>query len=237
MKILLTAALAATTITTPGMATAHAAERRAPGYVKVTPNPALIQAGRSTWITVTVHIDTPRPLYQGGVLAELRSADGTGYDYVNLNGPDANGVATGRLKFSGILTTLGKWRVETSAITTDGGDQVEGPTGSLAIKAVTKLSATAKPSTVKKGNTTKIGGVLRTVDLGAWTGYAKQSVKIYYRKAKTKTWVYAGKAKTDAEGRYVKAFRPAKSGYWLVRWRGSSLRTASASKPVYVRVK
>lgn len=235
MRILLAATLAASVIAVPGM-TAHASERRAPSYVKVTPNPALIQPGRSTWISVTVHIDTPRPLYQGGVLAEFRSADGTGYDYVNLNGPDANGVATGRLKFTGIITALGKWRVETSAITTDGGDQVEGPTGSLTVKGVTKLTATAKPSAVKKGSTTRIGGVLRTVDLGAWAGYSRQWVKVYYRKAETKTWVYAGKAKTNADGRYVKAFRPGKSGYWLVRWGGSSLRTASQSKPVYVRV-
>jgi hypothetical protein len=236
------ATLVSTTVTASALVAlavpaAAAPSHRAGGWVTVTPNPALVYGDKSTWITVKVHLDTNRPIYQGGVIATFRSIDGSGYDSEFLNGPDANGVASARVEFSSYLLAVpGRWRVETKAITTDGGDEEPGPTGYFSFKQVTKISLKAKARTVKKGQPIKLSGLLRVAEFG-YVPFPKQAVRIYFRKTGSKKWVYAGQAKTNSEGRFAKAVKAKASGSWLVRRLTTRKTAASASKAITVRVR
>lgn len=229
--------LAASTFTAQAAAEEPARVHRAGGWVKVTPNPALVYGDKTTWITIKVHFDTNRPIYQGGVIATLRSIGGSGYDSEFLTGPDANGVATARVDFSSYLFAVpGKWRVETKAITTDGGDEEPGPTGYFTFKQVTKVSLKAKPAAARKGQPVRLSGLLRVAEYG-YVPFAKQGVRFYFRKKGTAKWVYAGQAKTNSEGRFAKTFKAKTGGSWLVRRLETGKTAASASRALYVRVR
>ena len=231
LSALALAAVLASTLAAP----AHA---RAAASLHVSPNPALIYGDRATWITITATLNegAPQP-FQNELLAELRPTSGSGYNYTHLTDPDNNGTYIGKVKFDGFDASPGRWRVETSYTANDASTQ-PGPTGYFAFKVVTKLTGTAKPTTVRRGKPVKVSGKLSTVGLGGgWAGWSGQWVSVYYRRAGTTTWKYTGRAKTNYDGRYSKAFKPSKSGWWKAVKPGSSLWTRAETKPAYVKVR
>ena len=233
LALMLATVIAAPLAAVPAQA-APSGERRAPS-IRVTPNPALIRADRATWVDVTVDFEGPRNFYDG-VLVEMKANSGVGYGYQNLTDPENDGVWTGRVKFDTLNATPGKWRVESSAIDADTGDEVQGPGTAFSFKAVTRLSAAVKPKKVRKGGPLKVGGRLQGVSVVGYEDLAKRQVKIYYRQQGKKKWSLAGKAKTNSLGRFTKTFRPKKSGSILLVWSGNSLYAPSKSKSIAFRV-
>jgi hypothetical protein len=224
--------------TTPAHAAAPRTEAHRAAYVHVAPNPAVLYPDRSTWVTIRANLDTNRPIY-GGVLAEMRPASGDGYNYTQLFDPDGDGVWVGKVKFSDSEAgALGVWRVETSAIAEDTAETLQGPTGSFVLRGLTRTTAKFKPGTVRKGGVVKASGTVKAfTSYGYFTGSANRVVRLYFRKAGTKKWVYAAKAKTDSYGVYRKGVRPTRSGWWVARFPGAGNQLASASKPVFVKVR
>ena len=234
--LFLAAVIAAPLAAVPAQAQApNAAERRAP-TLTITPASSLIRPDRATWLEVTADFEGPRKFYNG-VLVEMKSNRGSGYNYVTLTDPENDGVWKGRVKFDAFNAVPGAWRAESSAIDDDTAADVQGPTTTFSLKFATRLALAVKPKSVRRGGPVKVGGKLQTVGIaGGYTELAGRQVKIYFRPKGKSKWSLAGKAKTDALGRFTRTFRPKKSGAIVLVWSGNAQYAPAKSKPIAVRV-
>jgi len=227
------AAVAAVSLSSP----VHAAP--GDGWVKLSPNPAVVRPDRSTWVSVSASFKTDRPV-KPRILAEMRTAtDQDGIEHVYLLDPDGDGVWTGRVRFSsGDGGALGRWRVEVLARDADTDELLEGPTGSFRLQGWTRTRAKAGAKSTRRGGPVLVSGSVEAfTSFGAFAGSERRKVGVYFRKAGGKRWVRAGSARTDAYGRYAAVVRPKKSGAWRVRFAGTGEHLPSASKMLQVRVR
>ena len=88
-------------------------------------------------------------------------------------------------------------------------------------KRTTIATLTRSPTSIAKGKTSKLKGLL--VDKLTGKAVIGMRVTIYYRKAGTSTWKAAGTRYTDANGRFSMTVKPSKSTYYMfVSWYTSS---------------
>jgi hypothetical protein len=98
-------------------------------------------------------------------------------------------------------------------------------TKTISVKRPSKATLNAAPEPVKKGKQLTAKGVLKS-DGKLLAG---ASVRIYFKPATGKTWIYKGTAKTNAKGVYSKKFTAAKTGTWKAVYAGTAARNAASA--------
>ncbi|WP_089309759.1 hypothetical protein [Actinomadura mexicana] len=82
----------------------------------------------------------------------------------------------------------------------------------------------AAPEPVRAGRAITVSGRLkRLADLGfGYTAYSGKAVRVYFRPEGSASWAYMGSAKTARDGRFRKAFKAERDGYWRAYFPGTT---------------
>ncbi|MFH9979914.1 calcium-binding protein [Streptomyces sp. NPDC017179] len=131
----------------------------------------------------------------------------------------------------------GAWGVYASAVG-NANAQVVNDKAFQVVRAA-KLTANATPEPVKKGQTLTVTGRLTRADwqTGAYTGHARQTVKLQFRKKSSSTYTTV-KTVTSGTGGALKATARAEAdGYWRWSFPGTSTTGAANATGDYVDVR
>lgn len=152
--------------------------------------------------------------------------------------------AAGNVRVTAVATENGLWWLTYEGDRSAGATDLYAQTSSEPVAAEvwyrTAISSfNAGPEPVRKGKTLTVSGVLKrsvdkTTSFKTWAG---QPVYVYYRPTGSKTWKYAGSAKTDRYGKFRKGFKAGKDATWkaVCKGDGDTLRSESATDYVDVR--
>ena len=144
----------------------------------------------------------------------------------------------GKLKTTVTAGTSGTWRWSfaqnsTSSASVSAGD-------SVTLLKVSKLTVNASPEPVRKGGKLTVTGRLTRATSDAattFTGYAKQPVKLQFRKYGSSTYTTIKTVYTDSAG-YLKTTTTANAkGYWRWSYAGNSTVASVSATGDYVALK
>lgn len=202
--------------------------------VSAAPDPV----GKGARVTVSGRVE-PSPTAAQPIVLEF-CPDGAGtWTRVGQGNSDGGGF----VKVSAVASRDGEWRL------TYAGDFTEGATDFFSssqsapqhvdVRYRTAVAAfNAGPEPVRKGKTLTVSGVLkRSVDGKALKAWAGRPVYVYYRATGSKTWTYAGSAKTDRYGKFRKGFKAGRDATWKTVYKGDADHLPADSPTDYVDVR
>ncbi|WP_433530349.1 hypothetical protein ACQPYA_29980 [Micromonospora sp. CA-263727] len=168
------------------------------------------------------------------VRLQFKKAGATSYSTVKT----VTSGADGNLKTTVKATTSGTWRWSfagsgTSVGSTSGGD-------SVTLYKVSKLTVNAFPEPVAKGGKLTVTGRLTraTTDAAStFVGYAKQPVKLQFRKAGSSKYTTVKTVHTDAKGNLKTTTTASAAGYWRFSYAGSSTVASVSAAGDHVALK
>ncbi len=168
------------------------------------------------------------------VQLQFKKAGATSYSTVKT----VTAGSDGTLKTTVKATTSGTWRwsfagSSTSVGSTSGAD-------SVTLYKVSKLTVNAAPEPVVKGGKLTVTGRLTraTTDAAStFAGYAKQPVKLQFRKSGSSTYTTVKTVYTDAKG-YLKTTTTSKAaGYWRFSYAGNATVASVSAAGDHVALK
>ncbi|MFY1704834.1 hypothetical protein ACN28G_24450 [Micromonospora sp. WMMA1923] len=153
------------------------------------------------------------------VQLQFRKAGATAYSTVKTVTSGTDGKLTTTVK----ATTSGTWRWSFAGSATSAGSVAGGD--SVTLLKVAKLTVNATPEPVAKGGKLTVTGRLTraTTDAAStFTGYAKQPVKLQFRKSGSSTYRTVKTVYTDANGNLKTTTTATAAGYWRFSYAGNS---------------
>ncbi|MFF8942543.1 calcium-binding protein [Streptomyces sp. NPDC014864] len=107
------------------------------------------------------------------------------------------------------------------------------------VKRYAKLTTDASPEPVSKGATLTVTGKLSRAnwDDNAYHGYAKQSVKLQFRKAGTSTYTTVKTVTTSSTGTLRTTVAASADGYWRYAFAGTTTTASAKAAGDYVDTK
>ncbi|MGW5670135.1 hypothetical protein [Micromonospora sp. NPDC003776] len=133
----------------------------------------------------------------------------------------------------------GGWRVAVRAHSKDGMSFTDRRSaGSFSMLRHSKLTTSAAPTSVAKGKTFAVKGVLTQAswERTAYTGYPGQAVTLQFQKAGTSTYTTVKTVTLDQYGEATVKVTASASGSWRYVFAGTSTTAAVTSSSVYVTV-
>ncbi|MFD7462659.1 MULTISPECIES: DUF5707 domain-containing protein [unclassified Streptomyces] len=136
-------------------------------------------------------------------------------------------------------TTAGTWTVRAHALANDGDYYTKDPAAKAKVLRNSKLTVNASPEPVKKNKTITVTGALNRANWETYKygGYAKQPVKLQFRKKGTSTYKTLKTVTTDSTGNLRTTTKATADGYFRYSFAGTSTTPAVASAGDYVDVK
>lgn len=168
------------------------------------------------------------------VALQFRKAGATTYRTVKT----VTSAKDGTLKTTVKATASGAWRWSFAGSSTTAGSASAGD--NVALYKVAKLTVNASPEPVAKGGKLKVTGRLTratTDSATSFTGYAKQRVKLQFRKRGSSTYKTVKTVYTDSRGRLTTTTTARAAGYWRWSYAGSSTVASVSAAGDYVAVK
>jgi hypothetical protein len=136
-------------------------------------------------------------------------------------------------------TTAGTWTVRAHALANDGDYYTKDPAAKARVLRNSKLTVNASPEPVKKDRTITVTGALTRAnwETHKYGGYAKQPVKLQFKKKGTSTYKTLKTVTTDSTGNLRTTTKATADGYFRYSFAGTSTTPAAASAGDYVDVK
>ncbi|TCB98882.1 hypothetical protein E0H26_05530 [Micromonospora zingiberis] len=168
------------------------------------------------------------------VRLQFKKAGATSYSTVKTitSGTD------GKLKTTAKATTSGTWRWSFAGSSTTAGSASGGD--SVTLYKVAKLTVNATPEPVAKGGKLTVTGRLTraTTDAAStFVGYAKQPVKLQFRKSGSSKYTTIKTVYTDAKGNLKTTTTAKAAGYWRFSYAGSSTVASVSAAGDHVALK
>jgi hypothetical protein len=136
--------------------------------------------------------------------------------------------------------TAGTWKVYIWVIAKDGDQTYADPYSSVRIQRKSRLPVNASPEPVAKGKTITVAGKLSRAswwDDLEYHGYAKQPVKLQFRKAGTNTYTTVKTTYSNAYGNLKTTVKASADGYWRYNFAGTTTTPAVKATGDYVDVR
>lgn len=136
-------------------------------------------------------------------------------------------------------TTAGTWTVRAHALANDGDYITKDSAAKAKVLRSSRLTVNASPEPVKKNKTITVTGALTRANWETYKygGYAKQPVKLQFKKKGTSTYKTLKTVKTDSKGNLRTTTKATADGYFRYSFAGTSTTPAVASAADYVDVK
>jgi hypothetical protein len=136
-------------------------------------------------------------------------------------------------------TTAGTWTVSTIALANDGDYISEHSAAKARVLRNSRLTVNASPEPVEKNKTITVAGALTRASWETYKygGYAKQPVKLQFKKKGTSTYETLKTVTTDSRGNLKTTTKATADGYFRYSFAGTSTTPAVVSAADYVDVK
>ena len=158
-------------------------------------------------------------------------------EYSVVSGTRESGTWSARLWLDKSHST-GQWSVHVRAEDADSNKVESLAAATFQVRYNVSLSANAAPEPVKKGAYFTVSGRLSGVTSSGYEAApAGIVIRIYFQAKGTKTWTYAGAAKTTSTGRYTRRFKAARDGSWQARYTGGDYIVSKSSTADFLDVR
>ncbi|MEV7814400.1 calcium-binding protein [Streptomyces flaveolus] len=136
-------------------------------------------------------------------------------------------------------TTAGTWTVTAYALANDGDYYTKDSAAKAKVLRNSRLTVNASPEPVKKNRTITVTGALTRADWVTYkyVGYAKQPVKLQFKKKGTSTFKTLKTTTTDSKGNLKATTKATADGYFRYSFAGTSTTPAVTSAADYVDIK
>ncbi|MGH4029591.1 calcium-binding protein [Actinomycetota bacterium Odt1-20B] len=133
----------------------------------------------------------------------------------------------------------GQWKVWAAAGGKQGGFYSKDAFKTVRVKRAAKLTVNAAPEPVKKGKTITVTGALTRAnwDSGKYAGYAKQPVKLEFKKKGSSTYKALKTVRTDGKGKLRTTVKASVDGTFRYVFAGTSTTPSVKSTGDFVDVK
>ncbi|MGW3494020.1 DUF5707 domain-containing protein [Streptomyces sp. NPDC001020] len=136
-------------------------------------------------------------------------------------------------------TNATNWRVYAGAWGKDGSFTENDTFSSVRFQRLSRLTAVASPTSVKKGKTVTVTGKLTRAnwDTRKYAGYTVQPVKLQFRKKGSSAYTTIKTIKTNSTGNLKTTVKASTSGYYRYSFAGTTTTPAVNATGSYVGVK
>ncbi|MFF2007550.1 DUF5707 domain-containing protein [Streptomyces sp. NPDC058195] len=136
-------------------------------------------------------------------------------------------------------TTAGTWTVSAHALANDGDYYTRNSAAKAKVLRSSRLTVNASPEPVKKNRTVTVTGALTRANWVTYTygGYARQPVKLQFRKKGTSTYKTLKTVTTDSRGSLRTTTKTTADGYFRYSFAGTPTTPAVAAAGDYVDVR
>ncbi|MGW4251568.1 calcium-binding protein [Streptomyces californicus] len=136
-------------------------------------------------------------------------------------------------------TTAGTWTVRAHVLANDGDYYTKDAAGKAKVLRNSNLTVNASPEPVKKNRTITVTGALTRADWQTYKygGYAKQPVKLQFRKKGAKSYTTVKTVRTSSTGTLKATVKASADGYWRYSFAGTSTTSAVSAPGDYLDVK
>ncbi|MFJ7995765.1 calcium-binding protein [Streptomyces sp. NPDC096310] len=136
-------------------------------------------------------------------------------------------------------TTAGTWTVTAHALANDGDYITKNSAAKAKVLRNSKLTVNASPEPVKKNKAITVTGALTRANWETYKygGYAKQPVKLQFKRKGTSTYTTLKSATTDSKGNLRTTTKATADGHFRYFFAGTPTTPAVASAGDYVDVK